>query len=477
MSFSDILSRICSSGATRSNILTDGQFVCSYGDSLPLLEQIGRFLDDLTVSEREPGCVALECVNSVPGALLLMALLEKGISFVLAPPSGSDLKPTPHFCRHRVTVAPAEPADGATLVPVRYLRAERNPLFNGRPESPSKIYLRTSGSMGISKLVVHSHEKMLGNAANCITKYGFGSSSRAAIPVPVAHMYGFGAEFLPAVMAGASIDLQEKTHLLKYLERERQFQPNIVFATPTLCEILMKGYKSPRTNYSVFVTSGQRIGEELFRSFDLLVNGRLINQYGSTEMGATAACDPGDTLDRRATTIGKPMPGVDLRLEPLPGEESGGGQLYCRHPYGYEGYVDEDGNPLGDIAAGGWYLTGDLALNAPDGSIVVTGRADASVNRRGYLVLLSDIERKMERFAAVRGVIVVAGRDENKQGQRIAAFCVPRQGAAVDGPELRRQCFDVLPHYAVPDEVHITEELPMLASGKVDRRSLAALVG
>jgi acyl-coenzyme A synthetase/AMP-(fatty) acid ligase len=83
----------------------------------------------------------------------------------------------------------------------------------------------------------------------------------------------------------------------------------------------------------------------------------------------------------------------------------------------------------------------------------------------------------MERFAAVRGVIVVAGRDENKQGQRIAAFCVPRQGAAVDGPELRRQCFDVLPHYAVPDEVHITEELPMLASGKVDRRSLAALVG
>jgi acyl-coenzyme A synthetase/AMP-(fatty) acid ligase len=331
--------------------------------------------------------------------------------------------------------------------------------------------------MGISKLVVHSHEKMLGNAANCITKYGFTPCSRATIPVPVAHMYGFGAEFLPAVMAGASIDLQEKTHLLKYLDRERQFQPNIVFATPTLCEILMKGYKSPRTNYTVFVTSGQRIGEDLFRSFDPLVNGRLINQYGSTEMGATAACDPGDTLDRRATTIGKPMPGVHLRLDPQPGEESGGCQLYCRHPYGYEGYVDEDGNPLGDIPTDGWYRTGDLALNAPDGSIVVTGRADASVNRRGYLVLLSDIERKMEKFAALRGVIVVAGRDENKQGQRIAAFCVPRQGAAVDGPELRRQCFDVLPHYAVPDEVYITEELPMLASGKVDRRSLAALVG
>jgi len=99
------------------------------------------------------------------------------------------------------------------------------------------------------------------------------------------------------------------------------------------------------------------------------------------------------------------------------------------------------------------------------------------VNRRGYLVLLSDIERKMEKFAALRGVIVVAGRDENKQGQRIAAFCVPRQGAAVDGPELRRQCYDVLPPYAIPDEVHITQELPLLASGKVDRRSLAALIG
>ena len=478
MSFSEIFGRICDSGGTRSNILTDGQFVCSYGDAPPLLEQIGRFLDDLWVDEGEPGCVAVECINSVPGALLLMALLEKGISFVLTPPSGAELKPTPHFCRHRLIVVPAEPADGAPLSPVRYLRADPNPRFNGKATPPSKIYLRTSGSMGVSKLVVHSHERMLGNARNCMTKYGFGPSSRAAIPVPVAHMYGFGAEFLPALMAGASIDLQEKTHLLKYLERERQFQPNIVFATPTLCEILMKGYKSPRTNYSVFVTSGQRIGEDLFRSFDPLVNGRLINQYGSTEMGATAACDPGDTLERRATTIGKPMPGVHLRLDPVPGEGSGsGGLLYCLHPYGYEGYVDEDGKTLGDVPSDGWYRTGDVAVNASDGSTVVTGRADASVNRRGYLVLLSDIERKMEKFAALRGVIVVAGRDETKQGQRIAAFCVPRQGAAVDGPELRRQCYDVLPHYAIPDEVHITEELPMLASGKVDRRSLAARIG
>jgi len=82
----------------------------------------------------------------------------------------------------------------------------------------------------------------------------------------------------------------------------------------------------------------------------------------------------------------------------------------------------------------------------------------------------------MEKLAAIGEVAVVAGQGENQQGQRIAAFCVPRPGMLLDGAPLRQLCFDVLPQYAIPDEVRMLEALPTLPSGKVDRQALAALV-
>lgn len=477
MPFDAIFENIANSDATRNSIITDGQFTCAYSEVAAYLNEIDQFVNGL--GAKHDDCFAVECINSVPGALLLLALFRRGTSFVLFPPVAvnSDLKPTPHFCRFNISVSPAKAAEPFALSPARYLHGELNPLYNGAPSIPGQLYLRTSGSMGTSKIVVHTHEKLIGNARNVVAKYRFTSASKAVIPVPIAHMYGFGAEFLPAVLTGASIDLQEKTNVLKYLDREKRFQPTIAFTTPAICDMLLKGFKTPRTTYKAFVVSGQRIGEDLFRAFDPLVSGKLINQYGSTEMGATAACDLDDTLDQRATTIGKPMADVQLRIdaaEDEAGGAAGAGHLYCRHPYGFEGYMDENGEWLHRAPEDGWYRTGDVAAVRNDGSMVVLGRADASVNRSGYLVLLSDIERVMEKLDTLGEVVVVAGRGETKRGQRIAAFCVPRPGVALDGTEVRERCFDVLPHYAIPDEVCVIETFPMLPSGKVDRQRLAA---
>jgi acyl-CoA synthetase (AMP-forming)/AMP-acid ligase II len=477
--FAALLNRIASSPFTGANIVTDGQFTCAYREVPTLLDSIDGFLDERGIGM--DAALGVECGNTLPGALLLVALLRRGATFAMFPPAvnAGELKPTPNFCRYRLIVSSSNARDAEPFSPLRYFQAELNPFYNGRPATPSKLYLRTSGSMGVSKIVVHDHERLLGNARNCAVKYGFNETSRAVIPVPIAHMYGFGAEFLPAIMTGAAIDLQEKTNLLKYLDREKHFQPTIVFATPAICEMLLKGYKTARTCYQVFVTSGQRIGDELFRAFDPWVSGRLINQYGSTELGATAACDPGDPLDLRAATIGKPMREVELRLETRddPEAASAASELFCRHPYGFEGYLDEDGDWLLQVQPGAWYRTGDLARVQPDGSLTIAGRADASVNRRGYLVLLSDIERVMEKLDDLGEVAVVAGKDGSRQGQQIAAFCVPRPGATVDAAQLRRKCFDLLPQYAIPDEVHVTEQLPVLPSGKVDRKLLATRIG
>jgi acyl-coenzyme A synthetase/AMP-(fatty) acid ligase len=477
MTFGNVLEQIAASTDASKNTLTDGQLSCSYGELPDLTRKIDQHLTEQGIDTSV--CLAAECINSVPGALLLLTLLQRGNSFALVPSvdGQSLLKPPPSFCSYRLTVLPLETREAAESFPMSVFRIEANPLYNGKAAGAGKLYLRTSGSMGASKIVVHSHEKLLGNARNVAEKYKFTASSRAVIPVPIAHMYGFGAEFLPAVLSGAAIDLQEKTNVLKYLEREKRFQPTIAFATPAVCEMLLKGYKAPRTHYDVFVTSGQRIGNELFRAFDACVGGRLVNQYGSTEMGATAACDPGDDLEDRIASIGKPMGGVQLRLmQQEAGAADGAWHLYCQHPYGFEGYLDDNGDWIQQMAPDHWYRTGDLAVTRQDGSIVVVWRADASVNRSGYLVLLSDIELMMQTLRSVAEVAVVLGKGHGRQGQRIAAFCVPQPGSLLSGAQVRELCFEVLPHYAIPDEVRVIDMLPLLPSGKADRQALTAMI-
>jgi acyl-CoA synthetase (AMP-forming)/AMP-acid ligase II len=301
-------------------------------------------------------------------------------------------------------------------------------------------------------------------------------------------MYGLGAGFLPAVIAGASIDLQENTHLLKYLERERTFKPNIAFLTPALCDMFLQRRGEARI-YKVAVSAGARLKEDIVRAFDDRF-GTLVNLYGSTELGAISAASPDDALDLRATTIGRPM--ADVTLAPAssvqteaqhavqdgPNSQSAEPQtdeLYCHHPWGFEAYIDEHGHLISPAAA--WFKTGDLARLYPDGCVQILGRADNSINRDGYLVLLADIERAMEQIEAIAQVVVLTTPAERQRGQYLAAFCVLKEGIHLDEARIRAQCFDCLPRYAIPDEVFLLDAFPTLPSGKVDRQALIARLG
>jgi acyl-coenzyme A synthetase/AMP-(fatty) acid ligase len=470
MNFSDSLTQVTTSPSSSENFLTDGLLTCHYAQIPKLLAQLDNYLTAQGVEADD--CVAVECVNSVPAALLLLLLLQKQQGFVLLPPSenkgeASTLKPVPQFCQYRLVVKAIKKADAeqALTNPALFLTVEAHNVNSQRLDTHGKLFLRTSGSMGAAKIVVHTQENLVGSARNPIAKYGFTTEDRFAIPVPIFHLYGFGAEFLPAILLGASLDLQENTNLLKYLDRERKFNPTVAFITPNLCEMLLQGRKNPRL-YKVIVVSGQRIKEELFRSFDPLCGSRLVNQYGSSEMGPISACFPTDDLELRATTIGQPMNGVELGLDD-------DNNLYCTHPYHFLGYMDEAGNWLQE--AQNCHRTGDMAVRREDGSIVVTGRADNSINRSGYLILLADVERLMEQLDYLAQVAVVTTKAETIQGQKLVACCVLKPNTNATPENCRLDCSNILPKYAVPDAIVFLDKMPLLPSGKFDQQALCAI--
>jgi acyl-CoA synthetase (AMP-forming)/AMP-acid ligase II len=163
----------------------------------------------------------------------------------------------------------------------------------------------------------------------------------------------------------------------------------------------------------------------------------------------------------------------DKGFEPDDGVNADVAELCCKHEYGFDGYVDENGNNnrLNMMSQSDWFKTGDLGRIQQDGQVKVLGRCDHSVNRNGFLVLFADIERAMEKIEDTERVVVVA-KGESKRGQRIVAFCVPSQGATLSSDQIRTACFERLPNYAIPDGVFVVSSLPSLPNGKVDRLAL-----
>jgi acyl-coenzyme A synthetase/AMP-(fatty) acid ligase len=446
--------------AVRDRFLTDGRETVSYAEAAGRLDRLDDRFAGSGVTLRHP--VALECSQSVAGALALLHLLSREHDVVLLPELGESSKEAgtprfiPSFCSHVVTAS----EDVAVAV---------NPEFREEPvvsefQGPD-LYLRTSGSTGSPKLTRMSHRKWLNNAMACVERWQLTAGDRLTVPVPIFHSYGFGAAFLPGLLAGASMDVGSGGNILRYLEREESFGPDVAFLTPALCDMFLTVRKSPR-RYRMAVTAGDKIKRETVVAFEPRF-GPLLNLYGSAEMGAVSSASPDDPPDQRLGTAGYPLAGIELRVED--------GSLQCRQENGSDGYLILDGTwryePRSDDD---WFETGDLARIRDDGYLEILGRSGLSVKRDGLLVVFADVEVAVERVEGVRRAVVVAA-GESRRGPRLVAVCLPREGEEPDPEAVRRKCFELLPRYAVPDEVRIVGSLPHLPSGKVDRRAVRDL--
>lgn len=470
----------------RLSCLVDAHHQCAYPEIPARLCAIQRFLEHNGVYNAD--CVVIELNNSLRAALSVLALLDGGYSFLALPVAGQGARAGantvtyPAFARWIVSVSAGAPDAKTDLSdPSTYLRVEPNPQFRPAavfPESDDpRLFFKTSGSLGTAKLAMHRYSRFYRNMLNALERRQFKPTHRIALPTPIFHLYGLGAALLPALAGGASIDLQERSNILKYLEREDAFNPNVAYVTPAFCEMLVRGRRKPR-RYEFLVTSGDRISDSTFRRCEDL-HGPMVNQYGTTEMGMVSASQLSMTYDQRCRTVGNPVSGVELRIVKIPtasGTDSEAGELQIRHAYGFEGYVDLDGNTLMPQSAfdGDWYRTGDLATMSLAGALMVLGRCDLSVNRNGVLLPLADVESRMRELSGVDEVAVAIG-SETIRGRALVAFCVTSRGCNATGQQLRATFAQTAPSFAVPDVVHVLNALPKLESGKIDRRALAKI--
>lgn len=353
----------------------------------------------------------------------------------------------------------------------------REPATGG--DAPLAL-LYTSGTMGKPKGVLLSHAAMVGCARATVAVLGLGADERVLLVLPLFHVFGLSV-LLSTLASGATAVLLPRFEADLALRAIADERVTHLPAVPTIFELLMRDAAFGEADLSSLrggVVAGSMVSTSLIDRIRRWCDVEIA--YGLTEAGPTVCMTRrDDPLDKRRTTVGRPLPGievrvVDVRSGDLHGREAVG-ELAVLGSTLMSGYHRMPTETSRVFTTAGYLLTGDLAHLDEDGYVSIVARRKEVIVRAGQTVTPREIEDVLRTHPGVEEACVV-GVPHDVLGELVCACVVLVEGAVVTGPELRRFCQDVLAATKVPDLVRFFDALPMTASGKVKRQELSRVV-
>jgi fatty-acyl-CoA synthase len=351
----------------------------------------------------------------------------------------------------------------------------------GDPASQPLVILYTSGTMGKPKGVTLTHGNVVYAARACAAALRHTGADRVLGAVPLFTIFGLHVVAV-TVTAGATLVLQERFEAGPALDLIRRERVTVVHGVPTMFELLMRHpafAESPPDSCRTGLVAGSPVSPDLAGRIRQWCDVQIA--YGLTETGPTVTVTrPEDSLERRTHTVGRPIPGVsvkvvDLKQGGLHGPEAVG-ELAVKGPNVMPGYYRMPGETSRSFTTEGFFLTGDLALLDEEGYVRILGRRAEVIVRGAYKIYPRELEDLLRTHPAVSDACVV-GIPNETLGELICACVVPTEGSMVTPDELREFCRETVTDHKVPDLVRFFDTLPLTGSGKVQRRELAEVVG
>jgi acyl-CoA synthetase (AMP-forming)/AMP-acid ligase II len=361
--------------------------------------------------------------------------------------------------------------------------APADPRTSSREDDIALIEF-TAGSSGVPKAVVLSHRNLIWTPQTIHVMRG----GRPAAPTTASDqkvslfttpMFHNGAVVagLSALLDGNRIVIPQgkfdPAQVIRLIESERVTSWS---AVPTMFQRVLRHPDLGRHDLSSLVapaTGGAIVRLELLAELESRLPGCIASftsGYGMTEMSfLTMVTAP--QMKARAATVGKLVPGVELRVDAA--DERGEGELIARSAALMIGYLDGENQPIDDQ---GWYRTGDLGRVDSEGFVYITGRAKDMVIRGGENVSCPRVEGAIAGHSRVAEVAVIGYRHA-ELGEAVAAVVhlrAPAHGDPVDAEaELRAFVSGKLAYFEVPSRWLFRDApLPVLPTGKIDKRSL-----
>ena len=327
------------------------------------------------------------------------------------------------------------------------------------------LVMFTSGSTGTPRGVIHTHRSLAHKVVQLTGAHGLGRDDCALVPSPLAHVAGLLHGVLIPGASGMRTVLMARwdpEDALELIERE---SVTYMVGPPTLFTTLMdcEGFEPSRTATLRMISCGGAGVTPAFCRRAAATLGAVVKRaYGSTEAPTITTSRFDDPTDRMILTDGRAFGDARLRVD-------ASGELWVTGPEVARGYLDPADTEAAFVE--GWFRTGDLA-SVDDGWVTITGRLGDRIIRSGENISAAEVEQHLEAHPAVLQAAAVAEPDD-RLGERVAAFVVAPRGFDLTACQ---QWFAQrgAARFITPERVEVLDELPVLASGKVDRMKLAS---
>jgi acyl-CoA synthetase (AMP-forming)/AMP-acid ligase II len=342
--------------------------------------------------------------------------------------------------------------------------------------------LFTSGTTGRSKGVLLGHRQLLEAFSDYGTTTGMRTGDRYLAVMPFGHGGGMNGCMTTSLIHGLTIvprAVFNPAVILETVERERI---TVLLGPPQLFLLTLASSPESRrilSSLRVAITGAASVPGSLMSTLrDEIGVQRVVNAYGLIEATCTVSMTrEDDPLEVITTTAGRPMPRVEVRIvgtdgRPVPDGEPG--EVLVRGYLVMKGYLDA-GKFTEAVDEDGWLHTGDIAVRDDRGNLRIVDRLKDMLIVGGFNAYPAEIENLVMRRGDIKSVAVFGMPDE-RLGEVPCAVVVPIDRSSFDVDEFKNWCRTSLSNFKVPRRVILADELPVNATGKVDKRLLRSSV-
>jgi len=357
--------------------------------------------------------------------------------------------------------------------------ADEEAVWDSVDATAPALILYTSGSTGRPRGAVLSHAALrAANESWAGPVMRLTSQDVVLAALPLAHSFGLNGALLAPLLAGATVALTERFSPEDALRAISRHRVTVFPGVATMFQHMLDLPDLSETACSslrLAVSGAAPCPWELAEAWRRRSGVRIVRGYGLTELFRPISYLADDPTDR-PDAIGRPVPGVEVRVVNDEGQALAAGEageLWIRTPAAMDGYLRAEEDTRA-VIRGGWFKTGDLATVSAEGFVSVVGRKKDLILRGGYSVVPGEVEAALLEHPAVAQAAVV-GTPDALLGEEIAAFVTLRPGARADASELVAFCRRRLATFKYPRRVSIVTELPKSATGKVLKWRLGSL--
>jgi malonyl-CoA/methylmalonyl-CoA synthetase len=419
------------------------------------------------------GAIAVPLCVSHPRPELEYVITNSGASIIVAHPSFEDLL-RPIARSHNLGFILTSETLPTQISPLPEIDITRRALI-----------LYTSGTTGKPKGVVTTHQNIQAQVTSLIDAWEWTSSDRILHVLPLHHIHGIVNVLTCALWAGAECEMLSKFDAETVWNRICDGDLTLFMAVPTIYVKLIAAWETATeetqnrrskscAKMRLMVSGSAALPVQVLEKWQKISSHFLLERYGMTEIGM-ALSNPLHGK-REAGYVGKPLPGVEVRLVNEKGElvtAGTPGEIQVKSPGVFLEYWQNPQATAKTFQAG-WFCTGDFAVVEKDNYRILGRMSVDIIKTGGYKVSALEIEEVLRSHPEIQECAVV-GVEDVEWGERVCAALVLRSASSLNLASFRNWAKEQLAVYKVPTRILILEELPRNAMGKVTKPAVIKL--